>query len=85
MFVYYHAGILQDYFTGVGIPHFTGQALAKLVFPLPPIAEQRRIVAKVKELFTLCEQLETNLAVIQAESHNLLDSVLYGAISSEAQ
>lgn len=85
MFVYYHAGILEDYFTGVGIPHFTGQALAKLIFPLPPIAEQRRIVAKVKELLTLCEQLETNLAVIQAESHNLLDSVLYGAISSEAQ
>jgi hypothetical protein len=28
---------MQTYFTGVGIPHFTGRALAKLVFPLPPL------------------------------------------------
>ena len=36
VFVYFHAGILATYYTGVGIPHFTGVALSKLVFPLPP-------------------------------------------------
>jgi type I restriction enzyme S subunit len=29
-FVYFNAGIIQTYFTGVGIPHFTGRALANL-------------------------------------------------------
>ena len=32
--------------------------LGRLPFPLPPIGEQQRIVAKVDELMTVCDQLE---------------------------
>lgn len=81
-FVYFDAGIMQAYFTGVGIPHFTGRALAQLVFPLPPIGEQHRIVAKVNELMVLCDQLEASLADANYSRSRLLESLLHHALES---
>ncbi|CAN5191737.1 restriction endonuclease subunit S [soil metagenome] len=75
-FVYFDARIMQTYFTGVGIPHFTGRALAKLVFPLPSLAEQRRIVAKVDALMGLCDRLEASLIATAATRRHLLDALL---------
>ncbi len=43
---------------GTGQPNVNGTALTGLTFPLPPIAEQHRIVAKVDELMALCDRLE---------------------------
>ena len=74
VFVYFHARVLQTYFTGVGIPHFTGNALSTLVFPLPPLVEQHRIVAKVDELMVPCDRLETQLITTQIESRRFLEA-----------
>ncbi|MGH0364212.1 restriction endonuclease subunit S [Sinorhizobium meliloti] len=41
-----------------GQANVSGSALKNMLVPLPPIAEQQRIVAKVDELMTLCDQLE---------------------------
>jgi type I restriction enzyme S subunit len=81
VFVYFFGGVLQTYFTGVGIPHFTGKALTAVVFPLPPIAEQHRIVAKVEELMALCDRLEAQLTTAQVESRRLLEAVLHEALA----
>ncbi|WP_217570956.1 restriction endonuclease subunit S [Mesorhizobium sp. GbtcB19] len=80
-FVYFDSGIMQTYFTGVGIPHFTGRALSKLVFPLPPLAEQRRIVAKVDALMALCDRLEVSLTETAATRRRLLDALLAEALA----
>ncbi len=51
-------GRLTESFTGTGIRHLTGRSLSAYRFPLPPLAEQHRIVAKVDELMALCDRLE---------------------------
>jgi type I restriction enzyme S subunit len=44
--------------------------------PLPPLAEQRRIVAKVDELMALFDQLELSLVTGQDTRHRLLNALL---------
>lgn len=51
-------GVLDRYFTGATIKHLTGRSLRDYSIPLPPLAEQKRIVAKVDELMGLCDWLE---------------------------
>lgn len=40
---------------GTGQPNVNATSLSQLIVPLPPLAEQKRIVAKVDELFALCD------------------------------
>ena len=54
--------------------------LKTLLLPLPPIAEQHRIVAKVDELMALCDQLE-NQHNNAAEAHEKLVTHLLGTLT----
>ncbi len=83
----------SPYFIESGIPKMTGTAGQKRVpidyfahspFPLPPLAEQHRIVAKVDELMALSDQLEAQLATAQTESRRLLEALLHEALDEAA-
>ena len=52
--------------------------------PLPPLAEQYRIVAKVDELMTLCDRLEASLTSSHDTRRRLLDALLAEALGSTA-
>jgi type I restriction enzyme, S subunit len=51
------------------------------MFRLPPIAEQRRIVAKLDELMGLCDRLEASIATGENTRRRLLDSLLHEALA----
>ena len=54
--------------------------LLSLQVNLPPLPEQQRIVARVQELMTLCQQLEIALESSQEERARLLEALLHESL-----
>ena len=44
--------------SGAVVKNLNSDKVANSVFPLPPIAEQKRIVEKLEQLLPLCERLK---------------------------
>ena len=62
------------------MPKINQSTLVALPIPLPPVAEQHRIVAKVDELMALCNQLEASLNDGEHIRSGLLESVLHNSL-----
>ena len=48
-----------------------------MVFPIPPVAEQKRIAKKVGQLMAICDDLESKLTQSQADSEKLIEAVVH--------
>ncbi len=70
---------------GIGAKHVNVADMRNALIPLPPLAEQQRIVAKVDELMAVCSQLEAQLTTTQTESCRFLEAVLEEALRSGHQ
>lgn len=57
----YFSGRLARYYTGATIKHLTGKALADYSVPLPPIAEQHRILAAASAMSSVVAALRDQL------------------------
>ena len=68
------AGLRRD-------PNINGGIIDRMIFPLPPLNEQNRIVSKVRDLMSLCDELEAALLRSQAESEKLMEAVVGGMLA----
>lgn len=46
---------------GAGVPHVSGEALAKVMLPVPQITEQERIIGVLDRFNNLCNDLSSGL------------------------
>jgi type I restriction enzyme S subunit len=54
----YLNGEIKQYLKGVGIQSLSGNALASIIIPIPPLTEQKRIVQKIQQCFAFIDQIE---------------------------
>ncbi len=73
-------GYLISNAIGTTMTNLNHGILKKTPIPLPPLAEQHRIVAKVDELMALCDQLERQLSQADQQRRRLLEAVLAEAL-----
>ena len=87
---YIHAFILSAFFaktmkiTGSGREGLPKYNLEKMIFPLPPLAEQQRIAAEVEKWFALIDELEVNkedlTEYIKQVKSKVLDLAIHGKL-----
>lgn len=53
--------------------------------PVPPFAEQKRIVAKVTELLSLCDALEAKLTQAESASTQLLSAAVHHLLNNSVE
>jgi len=75
--------------SGSAIPNLSTTQINDIIFPLPPLEEQNRIVAKVDQLMALCDILEAKLTQGEQTSEKLLNAVVHyiaeGRLDSSAE
>ena len=65
---------------GSAQPNLSANSVALYAFPLPPLREQKRIVKRIDELFSFCDQLKARLLQVSKTRWRTADAVVEQAI-----
>jgi type I restriction enzyme S subunit len=68
--------------TGMTATGIKASRLKEIPVPIPPLAEQHRIVAKVDELMALCDRLKADLATSRARQERLAAALIESALQA---
>lgn len=82
---YLHACIISPYVfnmimnvqVGISREGLSKGRMQDFLIPLPPLNEQKRIVAKVDQLMALCDQLEEKINKSRQQSEKLTESIIH--------
>ena len=80
-------GLTTNYYSGLNtgkstsMNNITKEQLLEKPLPLPPLAEQKAIVAKVEKLLSLCDQLQAQITQNQSHAEGLMQAVLTATFS----
>ena len=81
----YFVKLVEEQMRGQAYPAINDRAFKELPIPLPPLAEQHRIVAKVNELMTVCDALEQQLSMQEQDAERFMEAVLHGMLTPVVQ
>jgi type I restriction enzyme S subunit len=74
---------IRDSSAGIGQPNVNGTKLQALRIPLPPLVEQKRIVAEVERRLSVVDELEATITANLTRATRLRQSILQKAFSGE--
>ena len=83
MFLYKVGKLIDDYAKGIGIKGLSSNALGSIIIPLPPLAVQNTIVAKLEQVLPLVDAYE-NALLQKEELKSVLPDKVKKAILQEA-
>lgn len=85
--IYYFIGQFQkeivDKAYGGAVPNISGKQIEESKFPLPPLAEQNRIVEKLDRLFAQLETIKTSMAKVPLLLKDFRQQVLTQAVTGK--
>lgn len=79
-----HSQIEPEITQQCGQANFNGTKLKNAVIPFPPLGEQHRIVAKVNQLMSLCDTLETKLTQSVTDSEKLINAAVHQILAANS-
>lgn len=78
------ADIARAKTTGGAAPRVNVSTVKAYPIPVPPLAEQKRIVTKVNELMVLCDALEAKLTQSRADADTLAAAIVHQLCNGSA-
>ena len=75
-------GMISEKATGMTATGIKAAKLKLIPIPLPPLDEQKRIVAKVDHLMALCDELEAGLVQAQTDGGKLMEAVVHHVLAA---
>jgi type I restriction enzyme S subunit len=73
---------VQDKPVGATVEHLRVGGVETMLVPVPPLAEQHRIVTKVDELMALCDNLKVDLAKARQRHEQLASTLIDSALKA---
>ena len=69
---------------GSAQPNLSANSVMLYAFPMPPLAEQQRIVNKVDQLMTKCDQLKHSISDTQLTQLHLSNTIVDNVLKTES-